>query len=200
MARDNTQAPQTLIYTRQGGTERCFESGAFLWFVDELFSAENFRTALDNCLNMSILGMADVSRVEGCDPADATVPPVLNSRLGYVIFSVNNDVSEGSIIMCSGYSGQVMYLMTRGAAGMDDGSIVVQCGGHGSGLGAGAWVETNDSDTLSISVLRLYGSDSAHAYVKLVNYDGLTWSIVEYGNKSQAGSRAKELTVVHVAG
>jgi len=192
MARDNTQVGQTLIYTRQGGNEVCFESGSFLWFIDTLFTPVNLRTQLDNGLQMTILGnmTGDTSRVEGGGAAGT--PVVLPSRQGLIIFSCDTEVSDGSATLCSGYSGQKMTIMTRG--GGADVSICIQAGGHTSGLGAGAWV-MGRSDEVSCSCVTILGSVSMNGILHLHNVDGVTWSVVTYNAKTVDGIACLEAFV-----
>lgn len=196
MARENMQTGHSLIYTRTPAHsatahtwERCYEDGSFIWFVDTDFKAENLRTAIGN--NMGYVeftnsGGTTLSRkhVGGAIDSICLCP----SRMGLVIISAAKTVIDGSMQICSGYSGQRMKIQIRGATlSTNNGSITLgfsNCG-HGGLSGVNCF---DHSMGVSLSSWVFWHSATSGAgYVTLFCPNGGDWHVVDFGSNYEEG-------------
>lgn len=181
MAKDNTQAPQTLIYNRQGTIHEAWEDGSFIWLVDTQYSARNMRTLMGN-----LLGYQEFNNSGAVTLSDngATAGPTIGSEVGMVIVSLDVDtVISGSLYLSAPYSGQMVTIMQRGAVDANTAAwMLVFSAGTSGGIMSDVKV-IQDSEVVSLSCINFLASASQQPWITLISPNGDEWAVLHYGTR-----------------
>lgn len=161
---------QEKVGMEQGGDRFYMKSDGEFKFYDEDFTGAQLRNMTIGNFNQTII----INSAGVISAAGGSSPPVIPSDQGLIIFSIADAASNASARLCSGKTGQILTIITRG--GGSAGSVLILVSGATSAISG---VIVNGLNSGALSSIILHNSSNSQAYIKLQCTTEGTWEVVD---------------------
>lgn len=164
------------------------EEGFEFFFNDQNISAARMLNYLVGRPRWSII-TDDGTTGDTISAMGGSDPPVLPSMMGFIVFSITDELSDASARMPSAHIGEELVIMMRGIG--STGSIKIHFSGVTSALNISGVACIGQSED-ALSMIRLYNSQTSFGFLRLVGVEDGIWAVIDNGQSRGNGGCVNE--------
>lgn len=164
------------------------EDGFEFFFNDRTISAARMLNYLVGRPRWSII-TDDGTTGDTISAMGGSDPPVLPSMMGYIVFSITDELSDASARMPSAHIGEELVIIMRGIG--STGSIKIHFSGVTSTLNISGVACIGQSED-DLSMIRLRNSQTSFGFLRLVGVADGVWAVIDNGQSRGTGNCVDE--------